>query len=283
MDAMDAMDAMGKMPAMEAKTGRARVRVPFAFLFVFLLLIVTRTATVSHSAASGGAAAVEAGRPPETVVLLHGLFRTARSMAAMERALAAAGFEVINVGYPSLEQPIELHARTVGEILAACCDDGRTVHFVTHSMGGIIARYYLGSAPAGLRGRVVMLSPPNQGSEVIDVLAASGLLGRAAGPSATQLETGSNGLPARLGPVRFELGVIAGDRTINPVFSWLIPGDDDGAVSVESARVEGMADFIVLPFTHTFIMNAGEVHRQTVHFLREGRFDHGAAIEAAGD
>lgn len=266
---------------MAARTGRARVL--FAFLFVFLLLIVARTATVSPSTAFGGAAAVEAGGSPETVVLLHGLFRTARSMAAMERALAVDGFEVINVGYPSLEQPIERHARRVGEILAACCDDGRNVHFVTHSMGGIIARYYLGSAPAGLRGRVVMLSPPNQGSEVIDVFAASGLLESAAGPSAMQLETGGNGLPARLGPVRFELGVIAGDRTINPLFSWLIPGEDDGAVSVQSARVEGMADFIVLPFTHTFIMNAGEVHRQTVHFLREGRFDHGVAIVAAGE
>ena len=269
------------MSAVSARTRLARARVPFAFPLVFLFaLIVTRTAT--FSIASDRAAAAEAGKRPATVVLLHGLFRTARSMAAMERALTSAGFEVINVGYPSLDQPIERHARAVGELLAACCDDGRTVHFVTHSMGGIIARYYLGIAPGGLRGRVVMLSPPNQGSEVIDAFAASGLLERAAGPSAVQLETGSNGLPAMLGPVRFELGVIAGDRTINPLFSWLIPGKDDGAVSVESARVEGMADFIVLPFTHTFIMNADEVHRQTVNFLREGRFDHGVALEAAG-
>ena len=228
-------------------------------------------------------AALTAMTPPaaalaeqEKVILLHGLFRTSRSMSAMEAVLRERGFQVINVGYPSLDEPIERHADLVRDVIAECCTDGERVHFVTHSLGGIIVRYYLENADVDNLGRVVMLSPPNKGSEVIDAFDGTALFDRGAGPAAGQLATGENGLASKLGPVDFELGIIAGNKTINPLFSWMIPGDDDGAVAVESAKVAGMADFIVVPYTHTFIMNAEEVHRQTVHFLESGRFDHAA-------
>lgn len=239
-------------------------------LRVCLIVVVTLTATILPRVACA---------EQETVILLHGLFRTSRSMSAMEAVLREHGFHVINVGYPSLDEPIERHADLVRDVIAECCAGGERVHFVTHSMGGIIVRYYLASADVDNLGRVVMLSPPNKGSEVIDAFDGTALFDRGAGPGAGQLATGENGLASKLGPVEFELGVITGNKTINPLFSWMIPGDDDGAVSVENAKVAGMADFIVVPYTHTFIMNAEEVHRQTVHFLRSGRFDHSASAE----
>lgn len=224
--------------------------------------------------AAWGQTAVQTPAQAETVVLLHGLFRTSRSMSAIESALRDHGFDVLNLGYPSLEEPIERHAERVRAAVAQCCAEDERVHFVTHSMGGIIVRYYLESDRLDNVGRVVMLSPPNSGSEVIDALGDSAAFRKGAGPAAGQLRTGERGLPASLGPVGFELGIVAGSKSINPLFSWLIPGADDGAVSVQSAKVAGMTDFIVLPYTHTFIMDADEVHRQTLHFLVHGRFDH---------
>jgi hypothetical protein len=127
-----------------------------------------------------------------------------------------------------------------------------------------------------------MLSPPNGGSELADVLRRVPVLRNAAGPNRPRLGTDPEGLPARLGPVGFELGVIAGNRSLNPLFSWLIPGPDDGFVSVERARVAGMTDFLVVPHTHTFIMQRQEVVEQVLKFLRDGAFDHEDVLEAPG-
>jgi len=126
-------------------------------------------------------------------------------------------------------------------------------------------------SPAEL-GRVVMLAPPNRGSEVVDALADIPLLAGVLGPTGVGLGTGTQAITARLGRVTFELGVIAGNSSVNPLFSWLIPGDDDGAVAVERTRVEGMRDFLVLNHTHTFIMNSPEVHTQVAAFLETGAF-----------
>ena len=116
------------------------------------------------------------------------------------------------------------------------------------------------------------LRTPNQGSEIIDAFADSPMLRSFLGPSGSQLGTDSTGIATILGPVTFTLGIITGDRSLNPIGSWLIPGPDDGKVSVERARVEGAADFLVVPATHTFIMNRRDVADETVHFLQHGRF-----------
>ncbi len=158
------------------------------------------------------------------------------------------------------------------ELSRCCADEAGTVHFVTHSMGGVLVRSYLAQQLDPHRGRVVMLSPPNQGSEVIDAFADSPMLRLVAGPAGSKLGTDSAAIPSQLGPVRFSLGIIAGDRSLNPLYSWLIPGPDDGKVGVDRARVEGAADFLVVPATHTFIMNRRDVAEQVVYFLENGRF-----------
>ena len=209
----------------------------------------------------------------DTVVLVHGLGRTPTSMAVLRSRLVADGFRVVNFGYPSRAEEMEDIVASLGAAVEACCGqaDG-TVHFVTHSMGGILVRIYLAGRGAGLDGRVVMLSPPNQGSEVIDAFGDSPLLSAVLGPAGALLGTDSTGIASQLGPIDFSLGIITGDRSINPIGSWLIPGPDDGKVSVARARLDGAADFIVVPATHTFIMNRRDVAEEVAHFLTEGAF-----------
>lgn len=213
---------------------------------------------------------------PETVVLLHGLCRTSNSMTKMERALTAAGYTVKNVHYPSRTAPIQkLADDAIGKAVAECQRDSATkIDFVTHSLGGILVRSYLARHPLPSLGRVVMLAPPNQGSEVVDKLGWMFVFKWFNGPAGNELGTGTNSVPNQLGPANYPVGVIAGDRSINWINSLLIPGCDDGKVSIERTKLAGMSDHIVIHVTHPFIMRNREAIRQTIQFLRTGAFDH---------
>jgi protein tyrosine phosphatase (PTP) superfamily phosphohydrolase (DUF442 family) len=210
---------------------------------------------------------------PDAVVLLHGLGRSPRSMAKLGEALSEDGYEVFNLGYPSRQRPIEQLALDIDAALSVCCRGrDRYTHFVTHSLGGIVLRYYLKSAPLDNIGRVVMLSPPNSGSELVDLLRKLPYLGDHPGAARGQLGTRADDLPTVLGAVDFEVGVVAGNRGVVPPLSWIIPGEDDGVVAVERTRVDRMSDFVVLPHAHSFIMRSDEVIEQTRAFLASGRF-----------
>jgi pimeloyl-ACP methyl ester carboxylesterase len=213
----------------------------------------------------------------ECVILLHGIVRTSKSMNKMQASLLADGYTVTNWSYPSRSQSINVLAEeAIPGAIETCSDSSvQRINFVAHSMGAILIRYYLAEHEIENLGRIVMISPPNQGSELVDYLSRWPGFKSLNGPAGYQLGTDQNSLPLQLGPANFEVGIITGNNTTNPLFSLIIPGEDDGKVAVERARLEGMADFLVVPEAHSFIVRDDAVIRQSSHFLRYGHFNRG--------
>ena len=208
----------------------------------------------------------------ECVILLHGLARSDSSMKTMAAELNNAGYTAINYDYPSTRHPVEKLAYDAISDALSQCPEQSTVHFVTHSMGGILVRQYLSQHSIENLGRVVMLGPPNQGSEVVDTLHNMPGYELINGPAGHQLGTDIESIPNKLGPANFELGIIAGTRSINLILSTMLPSTDDGKVTVENTKLEGMKDHIALPVTHPFMMKNQDVIEQVIHFLKSGSF-----------
>lgn len=220
----------------------------------------------------------------DCVVLLHGLSRTDNSMRLLQEVLEFHGYRVVNHSYPSEDMPVENLVSYVGQSAHECGDE--RLHFVTHSLGGILVRAWLAHGHPPNLGRVVMLAPPNHGSEIVDVLATSQtlrtLMDWIHGPVSEQLGTAPNSVPNMLpDTVDFDLGVIAGDIPLNPLGPYAIEGPNDGTVSIESTRIDGMADHIVIGTTHSLIMLNPIVIAEVLEFLRNGAFDHGITLPAA--
>jgi hypothetical protein len=205
-------------------------------------------------------------------------------MRPLASRLSRAGYQALSVGYPSTRKTPQELVAYLHEALAACCRDGTRTHFVTHSLGGILLRAYLIEHPLPELGRVVMLAPPNRGSELVDVLGDTQLFRWLLGPTAVQLGTAPDSLPNLLPPPDFELGVVAGTRSLNWLGSAMVPGDDDGTVSLSRTQLPGMGDFVIVPASHSLIMHSQPAAEQVLHFLREGRFQHAQpdAADAAG-
>lgn len=210
----------------------------------------------------------------ECVVLLHGLNRSWRAMQPLAEALQEVGYSTANVDYPSQLGTIEQIAPVAVRLGVQSCESAGAsrVHFVTHSLGGILLRYENEREPIDNLGRVVMLGPPNQGSELVDRTVDWPGIEVLSGPAGRQLGTTSGSMPAKLGPIDFELGVIAGTRTINVLASAMLPDSDDGKVTVASTRIDGMSDFLVVENSHRYITRSDVVVRNTQSFLKTGRF-----------
>lgn len=209
------------------------------------------------------------------VILLHGLGRTSYSLSAIETSLEQQGYRVWNESYPGLSQSVEeLSAPAIEAGLVYCREkQARTIHFVTHSLGGILVRYYLQTHRIPGLGRIVMLAPPNRGSEVADQMKDGFFYQTVMGPAGQELGTDENSLPNRLKPIDGEIGVIAGKTDGEPWFLPEIPGDDDGKVAVERTKLPEMKDFLLVNEGHTFIMDDEGVIRQVLYFLQHGVFD----------
>jgi len=239
------------------------------------LLAVLCASVLAACASAPRTQVVTIAESRECVVLLHGLNRSWRAMRPMADALQASGFTTANVDYPSQAGPIEeIAPLAVRAGLSECrAANAERIHFVTHSIGGILLRFENEREPIMDLGRVVMLGPPNQGSELVDKTRNWPGAETLSGAAGLQLgTTGAESIPSRLGPVEFELGVIAGTGTINILASAMLPNPDDGKVSVAATRVDGMDDFLVVGNSHRYITRSDIVLRNVVSFLRDGHF-----------
>jgi len=213
----------------------------------------------------------------EFVVLLHGILRSKTDMLMLDKHLEKQGYYTANILYPSREMSLEDLTQFVTEKIENHPDYSadKTLHFVTHSMGGLIARYYIATHKPKNLGKVVMLGPPNTGSEFADFLSENEVLGPIFhgiyGPASKQLKTDYDHID---GDIDYPLGVIAGSASINPLAPWILEGEHDGIVPVERTKIEGMSDHIVIPTTHTFMMFNPTVMKQVEHFLKDGQFNH---------
>jgi pimeloyl-ACP methyl ester carboxylesterase len=218
------------------------------------------------------------------VVLLHGISRTARSFRKMQTALESTGFATLNLDYASRRKALEALAEDIHPAIQRFADglDG-SVHFICHSMGGLLARVYIARYRPKRLGRVVMLGTPNSGSEIADRLKDFGIYRAFFGPAGQQLGTQRDAaVEALFAPVDYPVGIIAGDRSIYPITSAFLPKPHDGRVSVENTRLDRMVDHVVVHTSHPWLVRSGEAIAQTIAFLREGRFKPSAAMPREG-
>ena len=208
----------------------------------------------------------------EYVILLHGLARSNRSFTKLALVLNENGYHTINCNYPSRKYSVDRLAECAIRDALSHCPEGSKINFVTHSMGGILVRQYLSAKVIENLGRVVMLGPPNKGSQVVDSLRYVPGFKLFNGPAGVQLGTEADSVPNKLGSADFDVGIIAGTRSINLILSTMLPKPDDGKVSVENTKLNGMRDHICLPVTHPFMMKNNMVINQILYYLNHGQF-----------
>lgn len=213
----------------------------------------------------------------EMVVFLHGILRNKIDMHPLSKFFQSKGYDTQNILYPSREQTLEdlsdfVHEKIINWDRYSAT---KTLHFVTHSMGGLIARYYIERHKPENLGKVVMLGPPNTGSEFADFLSDTKFIAPAFrtiyGPASAQLRTDYEHIDKK---INYPLGVIAGNVSINPLASFILEGDHDGIVPVSRTYIDGMADHIIVPATHTFMMFSAPIMEQALSFIINGKFDH---------
>jgi len=216
-----------------------------------------------------------AGATQDGVVLLHGISRTALSFRKMQLALERAGFATLNLDYASRRKALEGLAEDIDPAIQRFADriDG-SVHFVCHSMGGLLARVYIARHRPKHLGRVVMLGTPNSGSEIAERLKNFGVYRAFFGPAGQQLGTRRDAaIDALFPPVDYPVGIIAGNRSIYPIASRFLPRPHDGRVSIANTKLEGMADHVVVAASHPWLVRNSVAIAQTIAFLREGKFN----------
>ena len=208
----------------------------------------------------------------EQVILLHGLGRGGNAMFLLQKRIREAGYEAHSIEYASLQEQPDIILEKIGkQIERYCRNDGRPVHFVGHSLGGLIVRAYLDQRPLINLGRVVLLGTPSQGSELVDIYDDSWLF-KILGPTARLLGTDEDSFPNQIGPPYYPLGIIAGTSSFNPLTDDRLPGADDGVASVKSTKIDGMTDFLLVDTSHSMMRYNETVANETIYFLKKGRF-----------
>ena len=212
----------------------------------------------------------------DCVILLHGMVPSKHVMASMATYLKQSHYRVVNLGYATTHKSINALAEDDLPPMIKQCQtyQAKRIHFVTFSLGGVVLRAYLQHHSVPGLGRVVMLSPPNHGSPLVDILQHNRLYVAAVGPAGQELATKKSSTPNQLKQhADYPLGIIAGNFNFNPFMKALFHGEHDGKVAVSSARLDGMQDFIVLPVSHLFMTHNRLVMQEVLCFLQSGQFN----------
>jgi len=210
----------------------------------------------------------------DVVYLLHGLGRSTFSMRVLASRLEDSGFFVYNIGYPSINKtPEEILENISQQIDASLPKTNQTVHFVGHSLGGLLIRAYLEKTNVRNLGNVVLMGTPNKGTTLVDNYRDSWWM-QMLGPAALALSTDENSFPNSIGKPYYPVGIIAGVYGKNDNED-ILPGEDDGLVPLKSTKIDGMTDFIAIETSHYMMRYNQEVADQTIMFLRHGRFKEG--------
>jgi len=208
------------------------------------------------------------------VIILHGIARSSNHMKSLAKILEKSGFSVINLDYPSTSYNLEDLTDIVHQKISTYVASDKKIHFVGYSMGGLFVLALIKKYQYKNLGKVVQLAPPNHGSEIADLLKNFWLYKKIYGPAGQQLITDQSAIKHLFGQVNYNLGIIAGDTAIDPICWGIIPNKNDGRVSIESTKLKGMKDHIVVSASHTFFPSNKEVQKQTLHFLKNGNFKH---------
>lgn len=216
-----------------------------------------------------------AAKHTESVILLHGLAETPVKMMGIEWLLRQAGYHTVNFAYPSTRKPVETLTHEHLATLVQTLDYVRKLHFVTHSLGGIMLKQYLRDAHLPNLGRVVMIGPPHHGSETFNYYRRNPLTRSLFGPVAEQSATDEGGyMDGKDVEADYEVGIIAGCIPWDPLSLFVMPWPHDGRTTVEGTRLKGMKDHITLPASHEFSPYNPLVAYETLQFLKHGSFNH---------
>ncbi len=215
-----------------------------------------------------------APKPDCGVVLLHGIGASSRSLGKFERALRRSGFATLNLDYASRRKPLQALAADIDPAISRFArDHGGDIHVVAHSMGGLLARVYAANYRPQRLSRVVMLGTPNGGSEIADLLKDYAIYRALFGPAGLQLATTQDEVLSALPPPDYAVGIVAGCRSFYPIAStFILPWPNDGRVSVESSKLDAMADHVTVRASHLGLLRHPLAIEQTIAFLRAGRF-----------
>jgi len=210
----------------------------------------------------------------ELVILIHGIMYSPLIMWKIEKSLTNAGYNTLNFDYASTRWPMDTVTEKLHQEITDKYSKYEKIHFVTHSLGGLVIRAYLDQFGSELEGHLVMIAPPNQGSITAERFEDFALFKWLLGEPGQHLGKDRDDYFKMYPPPRIHFGIIAGGLCNDKGFNPLIPGDDDGTVGVEETRIYGYADFIIIPGLHTTLLWQGEVIRQIITFIEEGKFDH---------
>ena len=237
---------------------------------LLIAAIAAMAAFVTPATAAAAGSVAQKGK--DIVVVLHGLGRGTSAMRRLASHLDDAGYRAIRIGYHSLRDSPDEILKDIRQKIESCClRKSPNLHFVGHSLGGLLIRAYLAKNKPANRGHVVLIGTPNTGTKIVDKLRDNWWF-QMLGPMAQKLGTDAKSFARSLGPPDYPVGVIAG-RKAGSANEALVPGEDDGLVSIESTKIDGMSDFVIVEANHSALRYDKNVVRHVVSFLKTGRFE----------